>query len=108
MYRCWSVMLPSTAQMWTWASVSPGISVAPLQSSVVTGPGSGPTFLGKDILDAVVLDDDRGALDGVSAGAVDEKRVGEDRQAHRATTLASYIHTFSSARGDHSMWLATP
>src|SRR5205823_6619422 len=26
-----------------WASVSPGISVAPLQSSVVTGPGSAPT-----------------------------------------------------------------
>src|SRR5439155_862309 len=44
MYRCWSVMLPLTAQMWTWASVSPGISVAPLQSSVVTGPGSGPTL----------------------------------------------------------------
>jgi len=37
-------MLPSTAQMWTWASVSPGIRVAPRQSSVVTGPGSGPTL----------------------------------------------------------------
>src|SRR5262245_16661469 len=37
-------MFSVTAQMWTWASVSPGISVAPLRSSVVTGPGSGPTF----------------------------------------------------------------
>src|SRR2546428_8493196 len=36
-------MLPSTAQMWTWASVSPGMSVAPFRSSVVTGPASGPT-----------------------------------------------------------------
>src|SRR5213593_2345357 len=44
MYRCWSVMFSVTAQMWTWASVSPGISVAPLQSSVVTGPGSAPTL----------------------------------------------------------------
>src|SRR5262249_10156466 len=33
-----------TAQMCTWASVSPGISVMPLQSSVVTRPGSGPTL----------------------------------------------------------------
>src|SRR5439155_16051309 len=37
-------MLPSTAQMWTWASVSPGMSVAPRRSSVVIGPASGPTF----------------------------------------------------------------
>src|SRR3989441_9728498 len=36
-------MFSVIAQMWTWASVSPGISVAPLQSSVVTGPGSAPT-----------------------------------------------------------------
>src|SRR5262249_55885957 len=33
-----------TAQKWTWASVSPGMRVAPWQSWVVTGPGSGPTF----------------------------------------------------------------
>src|SRR5947208_6163693 len=37
-------MLPSTAQMWTWASVSPGMRVAPRRSSVVIGPASGPTF----------------------------------------------------------------
>src|SRR5438128_6519039 len=37
-------MFSVTAQMWTWASVSPGISVAPLQSMVVTGPGSAPTL----------------------------------------------------------------
>ena len=44
-------MLPSTAQMCTWASVSPGIKVAPRQSRVVTGPGSGPTFpLGRSSL----------------------------------------------------------
>src|SRR3989449_5755038 len=36
-------MFSVIAQMWTWASVSRGISVAPLQSSVVTGPGSAPT-----------------------------------------------------------------
>ena len=27
---------------------------------------------------------------------------------YRATTFASYIHTFSSGRGDHSTVLATP
>src|SRR5438128_2897597 len=37
-------MLPSTAQMCTCASVRPGISVAPLQSIVVTGPGNAPAF----------------------------------------------------------------
>src|SRR5204863_497486 len=62
----------------------------------------------QDIPDAVVLDDDRGALLRVGAGAVDEERVRENGQAHRATTFASYIQTFSSARGDHSTWLATP
>ena len=36
-------MFSVTAQMCTWASVSPGISVAPLQSSVVTGPDAVPT-----------------------------------------------------------------
>src|SRR5207249_1908482 len=51
---------------------------------------------------------DRLAEPIIGAGAVDGQRVGEDRQSHRATTLASYIHTFSSARGDHSTWLATP
>src|SRR4029453_904728 len=34
----------STAQMCTCAAVSPGMSVAPRQSSVVTGPESGPTL----------------------------------------------------------------
>jgi hypothetical protein len=62
----------------------------------------------QDVPDAVVLDDDRGALLRVGAGAVDEERVRQDGQAHRATTFASYIQTFSSARGDHSTWLATP
>src|SRR3954467_9423847 len=37
-------MFSVTAQMWTCASVRPGISVAPLRSSVVTGPGSAPTL----------------------------------------------------------------
>src|SRR5688572_28321777 len=36
-------MFSVTAQMWTWASVSPGISVAPRRSSVVTRPGRAPT-----------------------------------------------------------------
>src|SRR5262249_22289848 len=63
---------------------------------------------GRPLLDAVVLDDDRGPLDRVAAGAVDQERVREDRDAHLATTFASYIHTFSSARGVHSTVLATP
>src|SRR5262245_17434800 len=37
-------MFSVTAQMCTWASVSPGISVMPLQSSVVTRPGCAPTL----------------------------------------------------------------
>src|SRR5712692_7873610 len=37
-------MFSVTAQMCTCASVSPGISVAPLRSSVVTGPGNAPTL----------------------------------------------------------------
>ena len=99
-------MLPSTAQMWTWASVSPGISVAPRQSSVVTGPGQRTDLpVREHVLDAVVLDDDRGARHRVGAGAVDQQRVGEDGQAHRGVTFASYIQTFSSARGVHSTWL---
>src|SRR2546426_12694314 len=63
--------------------------------------------VGEDVSDAVVLEDDRGALDGVSAGAVDQQRAREDGHAHGAT-FASYIHTFSSARGAHSTWPATP
>src|SRR5262245_1780877 len=55
-----------------------------------------------DLLDPVVLDDDGGALDRVGAGAIDEDRVGEDGQAHRSVTFASYIQTFSSARGVQS------
>src|SRR5439155_3007194 len=35
-------MFSVTAQMCTWASVRPGMSVAPAQSIVVTGPGSAP------------------------------------------------------------------
>src|SRR5438132_705047 len=62
----------------------------------------------RDLLDAIVLDDDRGARHRVGARAVDEHRVGEDGQAHRGVTFASYIHTFSSARGVHSIWLVTP
>src|SRR5947199_6104667 len=42
--RCWSVMLPSTAHMWTCASVKPGISVRPLRSRVVILPLRGPTL----------------------------------------------------------------
>src|SRR5438132_13867900 len=61
-----------------------------------------------DLLDTIVLDDDRGARHRVGARAVDEHRVGEDGQAHRGVTFASYIHTFSSARGVHSTWLVTP
>jgi hypothetical protein len=64
--------------------------------------------LRQDVLDAIVLDDDRGARYRVGARAVDEHRVGEDGQAHRGVTFASYIHTFSSARGVHSIWLVTP
>src|SRR5438270_11369454 len=37
-------MFSVTAQMCTCASVRPGISVAPLRSSVVTGPGRAPTL----------------------------------------------------------------
>src|SRR4029453_439604 len=62
----------------------------------------------QDVLGPVVLDDDGRALDGVGRGAVDQKRVGEDGQAHRGVTFASYIQTFSSARGVHSTWVATP
>ena len=62
----------------------------------------------RHLLDAVVLDDDRRPLDGIGPRAVDQERVGEDRDAHFATTLASYIHIFSSARGVHSTVLATP
>src|SRR5512145_1556414 len=36
-------MFSVTAQMCTWASVSPGMSVLPLRSSVVTRPGREPT-----------------------------------------------------------------
>src|SRR3989442_3236201 len=36
------------------------------------------------VLDGVGLDDDRRALDGVGARAVDQERIGEDRDAHRA------------------------
>ena len=70
--------------------------------------------LGRDLLDPIVLDHDRGALDRVGAGAVDQKRVGEDGDGHGrdlryfATILASYIQTFSSARGVHSMVCVTP
>ena len=64
--------------------------------------------LGADVLDTVVLDDHGGALDGIGAGAVDQERVGEDGEAHRAITFASYIQTFSSARGVHSTVCATP
>ena len=63
---------------------------------------------GHDLLDPVVLDDDSGALDRIGAGAIDQNRVGEDSQAHRGVTFASYIQTFSSARGVQSTWLATP
>src|SRR4051794_18373702 len=37
-------MFSVTAQMCTWASVRPGISVMPRRSSVVTRPGCGPTL----------------------------------------------------------------
>jgi hypothetical protein len=66
------------------------------------------TAAGHDLLDPVVLDDDGGALDRVGAGAIDQDRVGEDGQAHRGVTFASYIQTFSSARGVQSTWVATP
>src|SRR3990170_1355437 len=42
--RCCSEMLPSTAQTWTWASVSPGMRVRPLRESVSTRPLRGPTL----------------------------------------------------------------
>src|SRR3990172_8408957 len=100
-------MFSVTAQMWTWASVRPGMSVAPLQSSVVTAPRAALAAR-EHLLDPVVLDDDGRALLRLGARAVDQERVREDREAHRATTLASYIQTFSSARGVHSTWLATP
>src|SRR5262245_53859346 len=41
--RCCSAVLPSTAQTWTWASVSPGMRVRPCRSIVSTAPRSGPT-----------------------------------------------------------------
>ena len=44
LWRCCSGMLPSTAQTCTWASVSPGMSVRPLRSTVSTLPGRGPTL----------------------------------------------------------------
>ncbi len=108
-------MFSVTAQMCTWASVRPGISVLPLQ--VERGHPTGQRAdlaLRRDLLDPIVLDHDRGALDGVGAGAVDQERVGEDGDRHGrdlryfATILASYIQTFSSARGVHSMVWATP
>src|SRR5207249_10448418 len=37
-----------------------------------------------DVLDGVVLDDGRGAFDGLGAGAVDQERIGEARDGHRA------------------------
>src|SRR5205814_40413 len=82
--------------------------------------------------DAVVFDDHGGALDGIGARAVDQKRIGEDMEGHlyrppgvgygrrwraigtrgsvryRAMILASYIQTFSSARGVHSTDCARP
>src|SRR6266478_1468002 len=44
LWRCCSGILPSTAQTWTWASVSPGMSVRPLRSTVSIFPGRGPTL----------------------------------------------------------------
>src|SRR5215204_3391951 len=39
---CWSRTLTSTAPMWTWASVSPGMSVIPAQSMTLSYPPVGP------------------------------------------------------------------
>jgi len=40
--RCWSRMFTSTAPTWTCASVSPGISVNPVQSMIASCPPIGP------------------------------------------------------------------
>jgi hypothetical protein len=37
------------------------------------------------VLDAIVFHDDRRALDGIGAGAVDQQRIGQDRQTHLPT-----------------------
>src|SRR5438874_1702479 len=65
-------MLPSTAQMWTSASVSPGMSVAPRQPGRVTGAGAGPTGL---VVDGLVVAVPRVGL------------VGEEERVHRGLAV---------------------
>src|SRR5215813_1128411 len=103
------------------------MSVAPAQSIVVTGPDSGPgpplarTSLMRSsstitvalsigsapvqsirnaFVNAVMLI--CGDLPGSARTAGGERSARAAPYGYRATTLASYIHTFSSARGVHS------
>jgi hypothetical protein len=107
-------MFSVTAQMCTWASVRPGMSVLPWRSSVVTRPGNAPTWP----FGAISLI--RSSSTTTAAPSMGSAPVQSIRNAlvktvmamvtisYFATILASYIQTFSSARGVHSMLWVTP
>jgi hypothetical protein len=64
--------------------------VRPSRSRLVTLPGSDPGAAGgNDILDEAALHDDRGALDGIAAGAVDQQRMGQERDARHGASCSA-------------------